>query len=162
VSEKTFAQIAEERIAELQSRRERARAAETEAYTIQQADDMARLVELEEIHGFNRIVRIDIKGWRQNSGAATMLVVRLPERKEHRFRMFQTKLAGCKETDPKRVDIAEELASACVVYPSPQTDKALYDATLELAPGVLTHAGMEITNWLVGEAKAEGKGGTRG
>jgi hypothetical protein len=76
--------------------------------------------------------------------------------------MFQTKLAACKETDPKRVDIAEELGSTCAVYPSPKEDEALYNATLELAPGVLTHAGMEITNWLVGEAKAEGKGGTRG
>ena len=147
-----------ERIAAAMAKRESIKASEALAFAEQQATDIEALVDLEGEHGFERIIRIDIDGWKPGVGAATMVVIRVPLSSEKVFKRFQDTFAKAKEGSTTKSDAGITLGRACVVYPSEKTDKALFDATIELADGVLAHAGGQIVGRLQGSAEEEKKG----
>lgn len=149
---------AAERIAAAQARRDAQKAAEAEAFAEQQAIDLEALVDLEAEHGFERIVRIDIGGWKPDSGAATMVIARVPMKAEKAVTRYEQTVSKAKDGSTTRHDAAVTLASFCLVYPDRGTAKDLYDATLELAAGVLFHVGVQVMRVVQGNAEEEKKG----
>ncbi|MBP9863389.1 MAG: hypothetical protein KBD62_35920 [Kofleriaceae bacterium] len=143
---------AAERIAAVNERRERLKKEEAAAFAEQQANDLEALADLEATHGFDRVVRIDLNGWKPASGAATMIVVRVPLKSEDYFKRFEDTVSKPKSDNLKATT---QLASACLVYPS---DKDLLAATMELAPGILSNAGLQIIHAVQGRAEEEKKG----
>jgi hypothetical protein len=148
------APTAAERIAAAQAKREAIKASEADAFVEQQATDLEALVELEDEHGFDRVVRIDLTGWRPGVGAATMVVARVPLNSEKVFKRFEDTVSK-KDSKTSTNDAGITLARACLVYPA---DKALLDATMELAPGVLSHLGLQLIKAVQGSAEEEKKG----
>lgn len=145
----------EERIAAAQARRDALKAAEAAAFAEQQATDLEALVELEAEHGFERIVRVDLTGWKSGSGAATMVVGRVPLKSESFFKRFVDTVA---KPNSDNVKATETLADACVVYPNRKDHPELYAATMELAPGVLASVGLQIVKAAQGRTEEEKKG----
>lgn len=146
------------RIAAALARRAKLQAVEADAFAEQQANDIERMVELEEEHGFERVQRLDIGGWKPGVGAATMVVVRIPTSSERVFKRYQDTAAKAKDGSTTRTDAVVTLGASCIVYPHRDTDKALHDATIELAPGIIGHAGAAVINTVQGNAEEEKKG----
>lgn len=147
---------AAERIAAALAKREALKTAEAEAFAEQQATDLEALFELETEHGFDRVVRIDLNGWKPGAGAATMVVVVVPTGTDKSYLRFQETAAKAKPQSTTVMNAATLLASVCMVYPAPKSD--LLAATLELAPGIMVHAGQQIAKVVEGKAEEEKKG----
>jgi hypothetical protein len=148
---------AAERKAAVEEKRAAMRAELEEARAEQEATDLEALVDLEAEHGFDRILRVNLRGWKKGVGAATMVIARVPERKESFFKRFEQTISKAKEGSGARLDALHALAEACIVYPNKKTQKELYDATMELASGITSHVGSEIVNWSQGKAAEEKK-----
>lgn len=147
-----------ERIKAAEAKREALRAAHAEAHAEQQAIDFEALVALEEEHGFERVLRVDIGGWKSGVGAATMVVARIPDRREAFFRRFEQTTAKAKQGTTQSLDAAHLLAEACLIYPSKKDHPELHEATLELAAGVLTNMALQVAKIVQGNAEEEKKG----
>lgn len=145
----------EARIAAAQAKRKAIADSEKLPYLEQRAADMETLAELEAEHGSDRVLRIDLKGWTPGKGAATMVVVRLPLSSESVFRRFRTKVSKRELKPHEGVEAEEELARACMVYPHPKNARELYEATIDIGPGLLAHAATEIVRWAQGKAAEE-------
>lgn len=143
-----------ERKAALLAKREEQRLVEAAAHADQELTDLEALVDLEAVHGFDRVLRIDLKGWKPGAGAATLVAIRVPMKSESFFRRFESKVSK-----PKADTLAamHELAEGCVVYPDREKQKDLYEATVELAPGVITMAADLIVKAVQGKADEEKK-----
>jgi hypothetical protein len=141
---------------ELEKRRAERERAHAESYDEQRTIDLEHIDALEEEHGHGRVVAIALRGWRPG-GAVTTMAFRLPVASEASFKRFQQVANSDKAPTAAKVEAAEMLGAACVVYPDRKTDKAAYDATVELAPGVLGHAANEIVIAIQGDAEREGK-----
>jgi len=149
----------QKRIADAQARRKAVVDAETLPKLEQRAVDMERLAELEELHGSERVLRVDIIGWKPSLGAATMMIALLPETSDSKFKRFQHVVNNPKAKPAETVDAGDTLAASCIVYPSRKDDaeKDCYTATVNLAPGVLAHVASQVTNWVQGKAIELGK-----
>lgn len=147
----------EERLAAVAARRAALQATEARAFAEQQAADLERLVDLEEEHGFDRVLRIDLVGWKPGAGAATLIAVRVPLASEVHVKRFEQTVAKSKERTTSNLDALKVLGTACIVYPSRESEKALYDATIELAPAVTTRAGSLVIEAVQGRAEEEKK-----
>lgn len=148
----------EEIIKGAEARREAIRKAHGEAHLAQQAVDIVALVELEEEHGYERIMRVDIGGWKKGVGAATMVVARIPDRRETFFRRYEQTVAKAKPGTTSALDAAHMLAEACLIYPSKKDHPELHEATMELAAGVLTNLALQVAKIVQGNAEEEKKG----
>lgn len=149
---------ADEIIKAAEARREALRAAHAEAHKLQQAIDIVALVDLEEAHGFERVLRVDIGGWKAGVGAATMVVARIPDRREAFFRRYEQTVAKAKPGTTAALDAAHMLAEACLIYPSKKEHSELHEATMELAAGVLTNLALQVAKIVQGNAEEEKKG----
>lgn len=145
----------EQRVAAANERRAALKALEAEAHAEQQATDIERLVDLEEKHGFDRILRIDLGGWKPDAGAATLVAARVPLASEATFRRFQNTIGNPKAD---HTEAANTFAAACLVYPHRTNDEQLYKATIELAPGILIAVAAELSKAAMGHAEEEKKG----
>lgn len=145
-------------IQKLELRRQALRDANDQAHEQQYAKDLERLVELEEEHGFERVLKIDVDGWQAGEGAATCIIVRLPKSSEHVFKRFQQSIMG-NASEAKKAEAAELLGASCLVYPSAKVDgeAELYKSTIEIAPGILGHAAQQVVKKVQGTAAEEGK-----
>jgi hypothetical protein len=121
----------------------------------QHAIDLEKLAELEAEHGPDRLVRVGLKSW--GSGAATIVVARLPAARDVVFRRYEQTIAKAKPGTTQVLDASHQLTESCLVYPAKSTDPALYAATMELAPGAHTHLALLIAKGVQG-AEDEGKG----
>ena len=128
-----------------------------DARTEQEANDMERVAELEEEHGFGRIRTIPFDGWEAGRGAATLVAVRIPLSSEKHFRRYQDTAAKAKDGQGRTAAVIT-LGASCLVYPDRNTEKELYDGTIELADGVIGHAGAVVIDVVQGNAAAEKKG----
>lgn len=144
----------EERLAAVDARRAANRAAHAAAHADQQAADMERVADLEEAEGFDRILRINLNGWKAGVGAATLVAARVPLSSERYVKRFEETVSKPKSENLKAL---HALASACLIYPSAKDEKALYDATMELAPGLLTNVGTAIVQAVQGNVEEEKK-----
>lgn len=144
---------AAERIAALEARRTAMQAAEAEARAEQQAADLESLVELESLHGFGRIIRVDLSSWR--AGSATMVAARIPLGSEAVYRRFEQTVARAKKDSGDALAAGTLLATACLVYPA---DKDLLAATIDAAPGILQHVALQIVTAVQGAAEEQKKG----
>lgn len=148
---------ADQRIAAAQARRERLRAEQEAALKEQQATDLEALADLEAEHGFDRVLRIDLVGWKPGVGAAALLAVRVPEGRESVVKRFEQTVATSKERTPTNLQALKTLGEACVVYPDRKSQRDLYDATLELAPAILSKAGELVIKAVQGRGEEEKK-----
>ena len=123
-------------LAEIQARRAERKAEHEKAKAEQHTLDLAELLRCEEEEDFERVYPVHLSTWR--TGAATMIVFKVPLTSDHHFRAFQRKSTSKGRQSAEQVDVSEELARACILYPSPKKDeeKELYEATIETAPGV--------------------------
>lgn len=151
------APTAEEQLQAIQERREARKAMEKAAYDAQRVLDMTALADLEDELGYERVKAISLSGWRPGEGAATMVVVRLPRKSEAVFKRFEQMLTRAKEGTPAKLEAQTLLAESCLVYPSKKDSPELYNATMELAPGVLSNAAFQIVVAVQGQAEVEGK-----
>ncbi len=147
---------AADRIAAAQARRATQKAAEAEAHADQLADDLEALADLEGEHGYDRVLRIDLRGWKPGAGSATMVVARIPLKREDLFKRFEQSAARAKSGTDDALKALHQLAESCVVYPARKGD--LYAGTLELAPGILSNIGLQLVQHVQGAAEEEKKG----
>ena len=153
----TPAEQALERIAIAQARRKALVDSEREARVLQQADDIEAIVELEELHGSERVLRIELDCWAPNRGAATCVAVLLPEAGDHKFKRFQ-QIANRDELKPaEKVDASDVLARSCIVYPHPKDAPEMYKATVSLSSGILAYVTNQIITHVRGRLVEEGK-----
>ncbi len=145
----------EERRAAVLARRAALEAELATAYAEQEVADLEATADLEAEYGTGRIVRVAIRCWKPGVGAATCLVARVPEKRESFFRRFEQQLVKSKPESTARLDAMTTLAEACIVYP--QRGGEMYNATVELADGVLSNIAKQITDLVQGKAEAEGK-----
>jgi len=157
----------EEQIADLHVRRQANADAHKAAHQVQYLKDLTALVELEEEHGVERLLKVEIRGWKIDSGAVTMVVARRPRKSDALLKRFIDMSRRSKKgdkLDDGEVDKAGELlANSCILYPSvPKKGEAnpgpAYDATLELAPGLLLTVAGALVTAAMGKADEEGKG----
>lgn len=151
------APTAEEQLQAIQARRDARKAQEKAVYDAQRVLDMTALADLEDEHGYERVKSISLSGWRPGEGAATMIVVKLPRKSESVFRRFEQMTSKAKEGTQAKLEAQTMLAESCIVYPSKKDNPELYNATMELAPGVLSNAAYQIVIAVQGQAEAEGK-----
>ncbi len=144
----------QERIAIAQSKREALRTLEANAHAEQQATDIEALVELEAEHGYDRVLRVDLVGWKPEAGASTMVIARVPLRSESFVQRFEKSISTPKADVLKAWHL---LAEACIVYPSRKDAPALYEATMELAAGITSKVGELIVKAVQGKADEEKK-----
>lgn len=149
---------AAERIASVEARRQKLREGHAAAHAEQLAIDMEALVELEAEHGFDQILRIDLSAWKAGVGAATMVAARVPLASESVFRRFEQTVSKAKSGTSSAHDASQTLARSCLVYPSEKSAPELYAATMELAPGVLSHLALQVVKAVQGNAEEEKKG----
>lgn len=157
----------EERIAELHERRQANLDAHKAAHQAQYLEDLEALVALEEEHGVERLLKVEIRGWKADSGAVTMVIAKRPRKSDallKRFIDMSRRSKKGEKLDDGEVDKAGELlANSCIVYPAvpkkgdPSPDPA-YDATIELAPGLLLTVAGALVTAAMGKAEEEGKG----
>jgi nitrate/nitrite-specific signal transduction histidine kinase len=155
--QKSKEQQLKDRIAAAEAARKHNAKSEASAKLEQRANDLEALVKLETAHGSERILQVDMIGWVPNRGAATMVVVKLPETSDHKVRIVQELASKENVKAAAKVEASETLARQCLVYPSPKDHPDLYAATIELAPGILGHASNQIVKAVSGKAVAEGK-----
>lgn len=150
---------AAERIAAAQARRDEMQAIEAEAHAEQLAADMEALADLEAAHGFNRVKSIPIGGvWQSGTGATTMVIVRVPLRRESVMKRFEETAARSKSGSDEGLKALHALAEACIVYPHRKDQAEAYAATLDLAPGILSNVGLQLVQAVQGAAQEEKKG----
>ncbi len=147
-----------EKLDALEVRRQAIREAHAAAYEEQLLADMTALVDLEEEHGFERTVRVDLGSWKSGVGAATMVVARIPGRGSDMFKRYEQSIARAKSGTTDMLNAAHQLAESCLVYPSKKAAPELYEATMELAPGVLTNLALQVSKAVQGHAEEEKKG----
>jgi hypothetical protein len=87
-------------------------------------------------------------------GATTLVVARVPLGSEKVFKRFEDTVSNPKSDKLKAVHL---LAVSCLVYPSPRDEKELYEATLDLAPGLLSNVGHAIVEAVQGNVEEEKK-----
>lgn len=140
----------QDRIRELEAEEERLRADERDqkeeeelAYREQKLKDETRRRELERKHGRMRILSVPFDAWAPNAGpelgdgkhvqAATRFICLLPEARSRRFKVMQKTLARLEDDDREgRVEEIERAAREAIVYPHPDRDRAMYQATINL------------------------------
>lgn len=149
---------ASDRIAAAQARREALKAAEAEAHAEQLATDLEALADLEAAHGFDRVLRVDLRGWKAGSGATTMVVARIPLRRESHVKRFEETAARAKSGTNEGLAALHTLAEACIVYPHRKDHAEAYAATMDLAPGILSNVGLQLVQAVQGAAEEEKKG----
>lgn len=139
---------------ELEARRQKLREAHAAAHHEQELVDLARVIDLEEEHGFDRILRINLRGWKADSGATTLVVARIPQGRDGFVKRFEETVSKPKSENLKALHM---LAVSCIVYPSPKDEKELYEATLNLAPGMLSNVGHAVIEAVQGKVEEEKK-----
>ena len=148
---------AEERLKAARDRREAVRKAFQEALLEQQALDTEALVELEEKHGFGRVLEISIAScWKVGAGAPASVAVEVPSGSSKLAQRFIQQINRSKEGSPERLTAQDALAESCWLYPPKESDG--YRAALELAPLILNTAAVQIVRAAQGVAEEEGKG----
>lgn len=153
------------RIEEAEKKREAVAAEEELPYLEQRAIDLERAADLEAEYGAKRVWKMDVKGWCPKERvkgatheAATLVMVKLPLRSEGNWQRFQSEIVRYREeSGTKSIPEIERLARVCMVYPHPKSDKALYDATIELAPATFTTAAALINEKAGGQAEKDRK-----
>jgi hypothetical protein len=123
----------------------------------QYADDMEAQAELEVQHGEARVVAFPLDCWTPGRGAATMLIAVLPETRDSKVKRLQQIASNDKISAAEKLEASEALARQCIVYPGKKTHEEMYNATVELAPGVLNHAARHIYKRIQGRELEEGK-----
>jgi hypothetical protein len=145
----------EERIAAAKARRQAQADAEALAKSEQMAADLEAVADAEAEHGYDRIIRIDLTGWRPGMGAPTCVAVRVPMAADKLCQRFIEQINRSKEHSRERLTAQDLLGAACIVYPAPNSDA--YKAALEVAPLILSHAAMQVVRASQGKAEEEGK-----
>lgn len=148
---------AAEKRAEIQAKRDALRAKEAEAHEEQELVDLEILADLEAEHGYERVKRIDIGGWKPGCGAATMVIARIPLASESYFKRFEMDVSKAKPGSDAVLGAHHQLARVCLVYPTKDKHKDLHEATFELAPGLLSHIAHVIVKAVQGKADEEKK-----
>lgn len=155
----------DEQIEELNERRAKGKATHDAAWKAQHLVDLAALADLEDEHGYDRLVRVELRGWKADSGATTMAVAKRARKSDKLYKRFVDMVRRSRKGE--KVDDAEVeragnlLAESCLVYPAPpakQGDGGAYESTLELFPGLLTSVAGAIVTAAMGRAEEEGKG----
>lgn len=147
---------AKERILAAQKKRDAVKTSEEEPRDEQLATDLERIADLEAEHGYDRIIRIDLTGWRPGMGAPTLVGVRVPMQSEKKCQRFIDQINRAKEHSKERLTAQDLLGESCMAYPEPGSDA--YKAALEIAPLILSHAAAQIVKASQGQAEEEGKG----
>ena len=128
----------EERKADLQKKREARAEAEKLPYTKQEVADLERIDALEEEHGDKRVATAPLKGWTPGTGAVTRIAVVVPKRSDHIYQRFQRLVLQHRKNPDQSIKAIEQLARMALAYPHPERDKEAFEATLELAPVMLS------------------------
>lgn len=147
---------AQERIDAANKRRSQKANAESLLKLEQQATDLEAIADLEDTHGHDRIIRIELTSWTPGQGAPTSIAVRVPMGSEKNCAKFNDRINKAKEGSKEKLSAQDDLAKECWVYPVFGSDA--YKAALEIAPMILNQACLQIMLASQGVAEKEGKG----
>jgi hypothetical protein len=155
----------DEQIEALNERRQTIREKHEAAHKAQHLVDLTALADLEVEHGYDRLIRVELRGWKADSGATTMAVALRARKSDKLYKRFVDMVRRSKKGEKINEEEVERagdmLAQSCLVYPAPPSKDApseAYEATLELFPGLLTSVASAIVTAAMGKAEEEGKG----
>ncbi len=114
------------------------RAKATAVKEAQQVIDSEALYEAGEEHGVDKIREVPMTSY--IPGLPTMVVIRRPEKMEHKRFTDATAKKGA--DTPEYIKAAEQLASVCVVYPP----KEVYEKMCTECPGIKVPIGVAAAN----------------
>lgn len=147
----------EDEEARIEKQRDERAQAEQLPFMEQKLADMRRINELEAEHGHQRVGVAPLRRWSPGRGAATRIAVVVPTRSEHRYQKFQEMILAHRKNPNGTRKAIEELGKFVIGYPHHERDKALYDATLELAPVMLGTAADMAAHFADADDKADVK-----
>lgn len=143
---------AKAKIEEIQRKRDERREAIQRAKEEQFAKDLEVLASLEEEHGHDAVVRLDME--RFVEGQPTFVVIKAPSRAA--YKRFQDTMAIAeKGRGQKPLEVHEQFARACWVYPA---ERAEQEALLESFPGVSLSMSIRAQRFAEARVVDEGKG----
>jgi hypothetical protein len=130
------------------------------AYLEQEVIDRRRQRELEREHGYNRVLSVPFNAWKPDAGpaldggghvqAATRFVCLLPDQRGRKFKQMQRALAHFKDDRAEQAEEVERMAKGCIRYPHPERDRAMYQATINLAPAILGNLARQMIDKVAG------------
>lgn len=160
--ELTQEELADKKIAEAQARRDARKAHVELARKIQLAADIEVLDRLEEEHGHERVIRIDLIGWDDKvpAGTPTMVIAKVPtQRAVYRRHNDQIANAVASKDGKAAVDAKATLGRSCLIYPNEKDHPEQYKAVMDLTgEGILVSVGNQISAIMDGRSASEGKG----
>jgi hypothetical protein len=153
------------RMQELDEKEERRRADEREeieeeqlAYREQEDKDEDRRRELERKHGRNRILSVKFrKAWVPEVGAATRFICLLPDYRGRKLKAMQKTLAHIGDDDAEKSEEVERLVRTCILYPHPERDRDMYQATINLTPLILGNLAKQMFERVAGDEEESRK-----
>lgn len=128
----------QERKEAIQKRRQERADREQLAKLEQEVADLERIDELEDEHCDGRVATAPLKGWVPGTAAVTRIAIVIPRRSDHSYDRFQGLVLKNRKNPSKLKQAMEQLARMVLAYPHPEQDKEAYEATLELAPVMLS------------------------
>ena len=140
---------------QIEARRAELRAANERAQDEQLTTDMARVLELEEEHGYDAVEVIRLARYRP--GATALVVAEVPRASDHRFKRYRQVAGSEKSNSAAKTDAADLFAKSCMLYPSPKDQAELYEVTVDAAPGILGHVALQLVKAVQGRELEEGK-----
>lgn len=133
------------------------------AYLEQEVIDRGRQRELERQHGYNRVLSVPFDAWKPDAGpalddgthiqASTRFVCLLPDARGRQFKLMQRALARLKDDRAEQAEEVERMAKGCIRYPHPERDRAMYQATINLAPAILGNLASQMIDRVAGRER---------
>jgi GNAT superfamily N-acetyltransferase len=133
------------------------------AYLEQEVSDRERQRELEREHGYSRVLSVPFDAWKPDAGpmlddgahvqASTRFVCLLPEARGRQFKLMQRALARLKDDRAEQAEEVERMAKGCIRYPHPEQDRAMYQATINLAPAILGNLASQMIDKVAGRER---------
>jgi len=160
--ELTPEEIADKRIADAQARRDKRKAHVDLVRKLQLASDLEMLDQLEEEHGHERVIRIDLIAWDDKvpEGTPTMVIAKIPtQRAVYRRHNDQIANAVASKDGKAAVEAKALLGKSCMLYPNEKDHPEQYKAVMDLTgEGILVSVGNQISAIMDGRSAQEGKG----
>ena len=142
-------------VAEIETQRAALRARLDDARSEQNATDMAEVLRLEEEMGYEAVEVVYLARW--SPGATTLVVAEIPRAADHRFKRYQQLVNSKKTSGAKKIEAGDSFSRSCLLYPSPKEQTELFEATTNVAPGLLGHVALQLVMAVQGREQDEGK-----
>ena len=140
---------------EISVRRAEMRSANDDARAAQHVADMAEVLRLEEEHGYEAVEVVQLARWAP--GATTLVAAKIPRASDNFFKRYRQTAGSDKASAGTKIDAGDQFSRSCLLYPHPKNQVELFEATINVAPGLLGHVALQLVLAVQGREIEEGK-----